>query len=104
MTPKDEHTTEYDPLTARNRMCRPAGDFSLEEILAEYGGGRRQKILRDVEEAANPGPEPVFQPEEPQMPCPAPAESGEPPSPPAPPGVLQRPGGTRNERKRSWRG
>ncbi|WP_455580623.1 hypothetical protein [Dysosmobacter sp.] len=84
MTPKDEHTTEYDPLTAGTDVPA-AGDFSLEEILAEYGGGRRQKILRDVEEAANPGPEPVFQPEEPQMPCPAPAESGEPPSPPAPP-------------------
>lgn len=37
-------------------------DFSLEEILAEYGGNRRQKLMEQVEAEANPGPEPVFQP------------------------------------------
>ena len=34
-------------------------DFSLEEILAEYGGGRERQLLRDVEEEAAAPAEPV---------------------------------------------
>ena len=60
MAPKDEKKNRYEDLTAGTDV--PAdGDFSLEEILAEYGGGRKQQILRDVEAQVNPGPEPVFQ-------------------------------------------
>lgn len=73
MASREPHTTEYEPLDGVG-----AGDeFSLEDILAEYGGGRRQAILRDVETIVNPGPEPVFQPEEPEKP--------EPPKPEEPP-------------------
>ena len=62
MAPKDEKKNQYEDLTAGTDV--PAdGDFSLEEILAEYGGGRKQQILRDVEARVNPGPEPVFQEE-----------------------------------------
>ena len=59
MAPRDESKIPYDPLIQSTDV--PAdGDFSLEEILAEYGGGR-QKLLRDVEAEAVPGPEPAFQ-------------------------------------------
>ena len=62
MALKDETKNQYEDLTAGTDV--PAdGDFSLEEILAEYGGGRKQQILRDVEARVNPGPEPVFQEE-----------------------------------------
>ena len=44
MASKDTHTTEYEPLDGVG-----AGDeFSLEDILAEYGGGRKQAILREI--------------------------------------------------------
>ena len=47
MTSKD-HEKIYDPLMEGTDV--PAdGDFSLEEILAEYGTSREQQILRDVE-------------------------------------------------------
>ena len=47
MTSKD-HEKIYDPLMEGTDV--PAdGDFSLEEILAEYGTSREQKILQDVE-------------------------------------------------------
>ena len=47
MSPKDQKTG-YDPLNETD--VPPAeGDFSLEEILAEYGGGRK-KIFKEVEE------------------------------------------------------
>ncbi|MBP3485894.1 MAG: hypothetical protein J6J81_03545, partial [Oscillospiraceae bacterium] len=40
-------------------------EFSLEEILAEYGGGRERQLLRDVEEeAAAPEPEAEEVPED----------------------------------------
>ena len=62
MALKDETKNQYEDLTAGTDV--PAdGDFSLEEILAEYGGGRKRQILRDVEARVNPGPEPVFQEE-----------------------------------------
>ncbi len=55
-----QETTKYDaPLTDVPPL---AEDFSLEEILAEYGGSREQKIMEDVEQAvreteASPAPE-----------------------------------------------
>ena len=82
MASMDPHTTEFEPLDGMD-----AGDeFSLEDILAEYGGGRKQSILRDVEMVVNPGPEPVFQPEETVEPEPEPkkAPAEQPPLPPEP--------------------
>lgn len=49
MASKDQKK-EYESLTSRTDIP-PEGEFSLEEILAEYGGGR-EKLLRDVEQAA----------------------------------------------------
>lgn len=56
MTPKEEKT-RYDTLEGFSSGTDvPAAEepFSLEEILAEYGAGRQQQILRDVEEAVAP--------------------------------------------------
>ncbi len=55
MTPKDEKNV-YDTLTGGTDVPAAEEDFSLEEILAEYGGSREQKILRDVEAAVAPEP------------------------------------------------
>ena len=57
MTPKDEKTI-YDSLTKLPDTGVPASGetFSLEEILAEYGGSRHQKILHEVERASAPSP------------------------------------------------
>ena len=63
MAPKDENNL-YDTLTGGTDVPAAEGDFSLEEILAEYGGSRGQQLMRDVEAEANPGPEPVFQQED----------------------------------------
>ena len=49
MASKDQKK-EYEPLASQTDIP-PEGDYSLEEILAEYGGGR-EKLLRDVEQAA----------------------------------------------------
>lgn len=49
MASKDQKK-EYESLTSGTDIP-PEGEFSLEEILAEYGGGR-EKLLRDVEQAA----------------------------------------------------
>ena len=49
MASKDQNK-EYEPLASQTDI-QPEGDYSLEEILAEYGGGR-EKLLRDVEQAA----------------------------------------------------
>lgn len=57
--------TDAEDLTAGTGVS-PEGDFSLEEILAEYGGSRRQHILEEVEEETAPedGVETIPQPEE----------------------------------------
>ena len=57
--------TDAEDLTAGTGVS-PEGDFSLEEILAEYGGSRRQHILEEVEEETAPdnGVETASQPEE----------------------------------------
>ena len=94
MAPKDEKKNQYEDLTAGTDV--PAGgDFSLEEILAEYGGGRKQQILRDVEAQVNPGPEPVFQEEQsPKRPQKAPEKrpeaAAEAPKAPDPPPDLEQ--------------
>lgn len=49
MASKDQKK-EYEPLNSQTDVP-PEGEYSLEEILAEYGGGR-EKLLRDVEQAA----------------------------------------------------
>jgi len=66
--------TEYD-LTSVPALDE---DFSLEEILAEYGSSRGQKILREAEEPAPAAPKPAPRPE----PEPVPAEpvASEPPA------------------------
>ena len=45
--------TDAEDLTAGTDVV-PEGDFSLEEILAEYGGGRRRHILEEAEALAAP--------------------------------------------------
>lgn len=54
------------------------GDFSLEEILAEYGGSLEQQMLRDVEKELEPepAPEPAPRPE-PKKPAPPPEKPPE---------------------------
>lgn len=56
MTPKDEKSL-YDSLSGLDGLDTdvPArGDFSLEEILAEYGDSREQKLLDELEERTVP--------------------------------------------------
>lgn len=80
MASKDTHTTEYETLSG----VGAEGEFSLEDILAEYGGGRKQAILRDVETVVEPDPEPELPPEEPEEPV-LPTEKEEPAVEPAVP-------------------
>lgn len=67
MTPEEEKSLYGNPA---GTDVPADGDFSLEEILAEYGGDRQKKLLDQVEAEANPGPEPVFQPEATDAPTP----------------------------------
>lgn len=88
--------TDAEDLTAGTEVT-PEGDFSLEEILAEYGGGRRQQILEEVEQEVAPeiaeiiaplaGPKPPAADETRQLPDPPknPAAPPEPLPPPVPP-------------------
>ena len=50
MDQKDQKSL-YDTLTGDTDVPAADEEFSLEEILAEYGGSRQQKLLQDVEEA-----------------------------------------------------
>ena len=79
-----QETTKYDaPLTDVPPL---AEDFSLEEILAEYGGSREQRIMEDVEQAVRET-EPSPAPEEPPTPPSrraAPKKPEPAPPPPAP--------------------
>ncbi len=92
MTPKDD-----------NNISAPApeDDYSLEEILAEYGGSLEQHLLRDTEKAqpapsapAEP-PEDETTPQEPETPpVPEPPEEETPPAaqePPPPPETPETP-------------
>lgn len=67
--------TDAEDLTAGTNVS-PEGDFSLEEILAEYGGSRRQHILEEAEESAAPELETQAAPQ------PSPADTA--PAPPLP--------------------
>lgn len=63
-----EHKKPYDALTDAEDLTAgtdvsPEGDFSLEEILAEYGGSRRQQILEEVEEESAPEGEAKTEPQ-----------------------------------------
>lgn len=74
MTPEEEKIL-YD-----DTGVTPEGDFSLEDILAEFGSSRGQQLLRTVEEEAQ-----TAEPETPAEPPPAPEESvPKPASAPAP--------------------
>lgn len=87
MTPKDNHITS------------PEEDYSLEEILAEYGGSLEHHLLRETEApaeqeppAASAEPAPTQEPEAPPVPEPPPEEEA-PPAPEAspPPAPAQEP-------------
>ena len=66
-------------------------DYSLEEILAEYGGGRQRKILADVERAVAGEPESALKPEPPPRPESKPEAKAEvKPTPPADAGETRR--------------
>lgn len=104
-----EHKKPYDALTDAEDLTAgtdvsPEGSFSLEEILAEYGGSRRQHILEEVEEAtapeqgANAPSQPGAAEAAPSAPSPegpeadvSPAASHEPEETPAPEEVLPPP-------------
>ena len=76
-----QETTKYDaPLTDVPPL---AEDFSLEEILAEYGGSREQRIMEDVEQAVRET-EPSPAPEEPPAPSPRRTAPKKPESEPGP--------------------
>lgn len=66
-----DETTEYDEA------------FSLEDILAEYGSSREQKLMEDVERAIQPPTPPEEAPETPEPP-PEPVPEEPPELPPAP--------------------
>ena len=79
MTSKDEKSL-YDTLEALSAgtdVPESEETFSLEEILAEYGAGREQKILRDVEEAVAPPEKPAEPAAEEALPEPDPGETAE---------------------------
>ena len=83
MTPKDDKNI---PVPA------PEDDYSLEEILAEYGGSLEHHLLRETEAPADP--EPPAAPAEP-----APAQEPETPPVPEPPPVGDiQPGHVRRRR------
>lgn len=88
MTPKDDKNI---PVPA------PEDDYSLEEILAEYGGSLEHHLLRETEAPADPEPPaapaepaPAQEPETPPVPEPPPEEEA-PPSPPEPPSAPPAP-------------
>ena len=87
MASKDER--EFDSgLTGGTDVPASEEDFSLEEILAEYGAGREQRLLADVEQEVRREAEPAA-----SVPEPAPQE----PSPKAE--TRQKPAAPRAKRK-----
>lgn len=74
MSPRNEKTSYEDLLTSTDVPASDE-DFSLEEILAEYGGSLQQTILRDVEQAVaaqSQDTEPELEPEPDSEPDPEP--------------------------------
>ena len=89
MASKEEKSL-YDTLNEDRTGVPPAEEtFSLEEILAEYGGGRERKILADVERRAAEELEKAAPSEQPSQPAPVPSEQG-----PAEPEPKQEPAET----------
>ena len=89
MTPKDDKNI---PVPA------PEDDYSLEEILAEYGGSLEHHLLRKTEAPADPEPPaapaepaPAQEPETPPVPEPPPEEEAPPSPPPEPPSAPPAP-------------
>ena len=89
MTPKDDKNI---PVPA------PEDDYSLEEILAEYGGSLEHHLLRETEAPADPEPPaapaepaPAQEPETPPAPEPPPEEEAPPSPPPEPPSAPPAP-------------
>lgn len=89
MTPKDDKNI---PVPA------PEDDYSLEEILAEYGGSLEHHLLRETEApadseppAAPAEPAPDQEPETPPVPEPPPEEEAPPSPPPEPPSAPPAP-------------
>lgn len=88
MTPKDEKALNdtLESLTAETDVPAAEVEFSLEEILAEYGVGREQRLMQDVEEAIappsqEPAPPPALEPVPEKVPDPVLAqESGKGPA------------------------
>ena len=58
MTPKDDHQLNT-PV--------PEDDYTLEEILAEYGGSLEHQLLREAEAPRAPAPKPPAVPAEPGL-------------------------------------
>lgn len=81
MAPKNENDL-YE--TGGTGVPAAEGDFSLEEILAEYGGSLEQHMLRDVERELEPEPVP-----EPAPKKAAPPREKPPEKPPAPDAAVQ---------------
>ena len=86
MTPKDDKNL-YGGLTdtdGSDTDIAADGDFSLEEILAEYGGGRKQKLLSELEQSTAPepdsAPETLPEPDPPASPKPEIPKPEEPPA------------------------
>lgn len=87
MTPKDDHQLNT-PV--------PEDDYTLEEILAEYGGSLEHQLLREAEAPQAPAPEPPAVPAEPGPPekpearsTSMPPAEASPPEPPKTPDPLQ---------------
>nr|WP_325230097.1 hypothetical protein [uncultured Oscillibacter sp.] len=87
MTPKDDHQLNT-PV--------PEDDYTLEEILAEYGGSLEHQLLREAEAPRTPAPEPPAVPAEPgppekpeAQPTSRPPAEASPPEPPKTPDPLQ---------------
>ncbi|MDD3346600.1 hypothetical protein [Oscillibacter sp.] len=92
MIPKDEKKRNSAAFLADGTdVPAEETDFSLEEILAEYGAGREQQILRDVEQSVCPAPSAEKPTEETKMP---------PAMPPVREGVPEIPATAETERPR----
>jgi len=100
MASKDEKSTYEELLEEAKRLTHTAGvppaeeEFSLEDILSEFGGGRERQILREAAEAAGLPQEPepaepaepdVLAEEEPAASAPPAGEAPPPETPPAEP-------------------
>ena len=86
MASKDEKD-RYDGLTSGTDVPASEEDFSLEEILAEYGAGREQRLMEAVEQEARREAEPAPAPPAPPAQKP---EAQRPPAQSPPPGPARQ--------------